>query len=133
MKISTHFRLEEFDCKDGTLVPIDYVENVKALVYGVLEPVRKAWGFPIQIISGYRTCSWNTMVRGATHSYHLKAKAADIQPYDLHDVIKLYDLILELYNSHHLQGLGGLGEYKNFIHVDTVCSANGKLRMWGYP
>ena len=55
MQITPHFRSKEFNCKDGTPVPNQYMPNVKALAQQ-LEVLRAALGNkPIIITSGYRT------------------------------------------------------------------------------
>ena len=78
MQITPHFRSKEFNCKDGTHVPNQYMPNVKALAQQ-LEVLRAALGNkPIIITSGYRTPAHNKKVGGADNSQHLTASAADI-------------------------------------------------------
>lgn len=48
------------------------------LIHNVLDPLRQAWGKPIQVNSGYRCRALNRAVRGAAGSQHLKGEAADI-------------------------------------------------------
>lgn len=57
-------------------------ENVKALVENVLDPLRKKYGKPIKVNSGYRCPKHNLAVGGATQSQHMKGEAADIAPMD---------------------------------------------------
>lgn len=53
-------------------------ENLEALVDNVLDPVRKEWGHPINVTSGYRSLELNKAVGGAGKSQHQTGEAADI-------------------------------------------------------
>ncbi|WP_418989172.1 D-Ala-D-Ala carboxypeptidase family metallohydrolase [Alistipes sp.] len=48
------------------------------LIDAVLDPVRRIWGRPITVNSGYRCPALNVAVRGAANSQHLTGEAADI-------------------------------------------------------
>ena len=54
------------------------LENIKALVLNVLDPLRARIGRPIIITSGYRSKRGNKLVGGSKTSQHLLGKAADI-------------------------------------------------------
>lgn len=73
-RISDHFVIEEFDCRDGTPVPPTAIRGLVlwARVWG--EPLRAAFG-PVRVTSGYRTAVYNRRVGGAPNSFHV---------YDLH-------------------------------------------------
>jgi uncharacterized protein YcbK (DUF882 family) len=130
MKLSNHFSLAEFDCHDGTPVPAELVPNAQRLVDLVLEPIRLRWGAPLLIVSGYRTPAWNTRVGGAAASTHVTMDGCDPKPVHLRDVPALHMLILKMQADGDLPGLGGLGEYPNWVHVDTQKLASGRLRRW---
>ena len=49
-----------------------------ALVDTVLDPLRRAWGKPILVNSGYRCPALNKAVGGVASSQHLRGEAADI-------------------------------------------------------
>ncbi len=118
MKVTEHFTMSEFMCKDGTDVPSRYQGNVAALCLS-LEYLRGLLASPVIIISGYRTKEYNTKCGGAVKSQHLTASAADIRVpgYTPDDV------------SQALEGLissgkipqGGIGVYpsQNFVHYDV--------------
>lgn len=53
-------------------------DNLNALVTAVLDPLRKMYGKPIRISSGYRNEAVNKAVGGVKNSQHLKGEAADI-------------------------------------------------------
>lgn len=56
----------------------DHLENLKALVANVLDPLREAIGKPIIISSGYRNPEVNRRVGGVTTSQHATGQAADL-------------------------------------------------------
>lgn len=59
-------------------IPDALKANVAALVDNVLDPLREAWGGPIDVSSGYRCPQLNKVVGGAVASQHMKGEAADI-------------------------------------------------------
>ena len=129
--ISAHFSLHEFRCHDAdeTPVPDELRANLHGLVYGVLEPVRAEVGHPIDVLSGYRTAAHNAAVGGAPDSRHLHADAADISvPFMRTD--DLWMLIRHLWLSNALPGLGGLGRYSTWVHVDARPREPGMLAQW---
>ena len=85
-KITDHFKVKEFACKDGT--PIVFVDDYLAVI---LEIARNKINKPIAITSGYRTISHNEKVGGAKYSYHTRGMAADIRE---NRKVKLIEMIL---------------------------------------
>ena len=83
----------------------------------ILQRIREKADAPVTINSCYRSNSYNKCVGGAANSQHKFFKAADITIENGKTALSWYKLILELRN----QGLfvGGVGRYKNFIHVDV--------------
>lgn len=57
---------------------IQSIVNLCALCHRILEPLRKWYGKPITINSGYRCQELNRAVGGAKNSYHQYGRAADI-------------------------------------------------------
>jgi len=116
MKLTKNFNREEFDCNDGTKVPVIYYENLKELATN-LQVLRDYLRQPVLITgSGYRTPSWNKKVKGANESEHLTASAADISvktltPRELANKI-------EYLISVGAMKQGGIGVYKGFVHYD---------------
>ena len=53
-------------------------QAVVLLVTRVLQPLRKAWGGPLVINSGYRSPELNEAVGGVPGSQHVRGEAADI-------------------------------------------------------
>lgn len=74
-KLSEHFKVREFRCKDGSDPVFIDTELVE-----LLEKIRVHFGKPVTITSAFRTASHNaTVAKAATYSQHLYGKAADIQ------------------------------------------------------
>lgn len=63
-------------------LPESAKKNVAALVDNVLDPLREAWGGPIDVSSGYRCPELNRHISGASKtSQHMTGQAADIRVY----------------------------------------------------
>jgi len=116
MKLTKNFSRQEFDCKDGTSVPGQYIPNVVELASN-LQVLRDHIGEPVIITgSGYRTPSHNKAVGGAVNSQHLTAKGADINARN-YTPIELAKVIEELIAEGKMKQ-GGIGIYKGFVHYD---------------
>ena len=64
---------------DNTPTP-EHIENLKKLAENVFEPIRKHFGVPIYISSGYRSAALNKATPGAsTTSQHSSGEALDLQ------------------------------------------------------
>lgn len=117
MKISEHFDSKEFECHCGKCV----MKPISPGLLALLEGVRSHFGQPVHITSGYRCPDHNKAVGGAPNSQHCQGIAADIQvkgvtPADVHK-----------YLSGVMRGIGGLGLYKGWVHLDTRF---GKPARW---
>ena len=66
------------------------------LVQQLLDPIRKAWGEPIVVSSGYRCKQLNALVGGAKYSHHILGCAADIIAGNRADHRKLFRLIVKM-------------------------------------
>lgn len=113
--VSKHFRISEFDCKDGSFVPEKFVPNVFEIAKQ-LEIIRTHLGQPIIINSAYRTVDYNKKVGGAIRSQHLTASAVDIAVKGL-DPHYIFTTIRSLMRSGVIMG-GCVILYKNFVHYD---------------
>lgn len=106
--LSDHFEVNEFACKDGT----DTIFISPDLVT-TLEQIRKHFGAPVIINSGYRTETYNKKIGGATYSQHKYGTAADI-------VVKgVTPAEVAKYAETILVGMGGIGIYNSFTHIDV--------------
>lgn len=70
--------------------------NIIALIDNVLDPLRRAYGGPITVTSGYRSPKLNASVGGVKTSQHQKGQAADITAGSPEENKKLFDLAQEL-------------------------------------
>ena len=107
----SNFKVREFACNDGSdEILIDgnlvrYLQRERDL-YGVTN-----------ISSAYRTPYWNEHEHGAKDSQHLYGKAADIMCKN--------GSPLEVAMTAEAMGMGGIGLYIGFTHIDT---RSGKSR-----
>lgn len=86
MKLSANFWLYEFTrSQQATRYSIDNqpdaeaLEELRALVANILQPLRDMVNLPINVSSGYRSPELNEIVKGAKKSQHMKGQAADIE------------------------------------------------------
>jgi len=84
MKLSEHLDLSEFtrsysEKRKGisNMPTPEHIENFKKLAENIFEPIRKHFGVPILISSGYRSKELNKSIGGATTSQHLLGQALD--------------------------------------------------------
>lgn len=108
-KLSTHFKVKEFACKDGS----DAVLVAPRLVM-VLQSIRSYFGVPVVIHSAYRTPQYNKQVDGVEHSQHCYGTAADIV------VRGKTPAAVAAYARELMPDWGGVGVYsqKGFTHID---------------
>lgn len=101
----TNFQVKEFACKDGSdEVLVDYA-LVKAL-----QDLRDRYGVTV-INSAYRTPAYNQKIGGALKSQHIYGKASD--------TVCRSATPLEVAMTAEAWGLGGIGLYSSFTHIDT--------------
>ena len=112
---SKNFWVSEFNCNDGTAVPVQLIPNVLELAKN-LQVLRDELGEPLQILSGYRSPAWNKKVGGEPNSYHMKGMASDLTTRGLTPK-QLHTKILQLIKAGKMKE-GGLGLYPGFVHYD---------------
>lgn len=71
----------------------EHIDNLKALIRYVLNPVRELHGKPIYVTSGYRSPAVNKAVGGVKNSQHLQGQSADITTLSIAENRKVFDLI----------------------------------------
>lgn len=100
-----YFKMKEFECREGCLMPAEAKANIEALVENVLDPVREWYGKPIYVNSGYRCPKHNAAVGGVPNSQHMRGEAADIRPREVGKIIE------------QLGNYDQLIYYPTFVHV----------------
>lgn len=80
---------------DNTPTP-EAEANLTELINKVLDPLRRAYGKPITVTSGYRSPRLNAAVGGVKTSQHRKGQAADITAGSPEENKRLFDLAQEL-------------------------------------
>lgn len=142
-KITEHFSLEEFACKDGAPYPQEWISDRLTPLCQMLEVVREACDHPVTVLCGYRSAAYNERLRQrgltgesgttgvAQHSQHTEGKAADITVFGM-TVADLYKKIMDLQKAGKLPKIGGVGFYphQGFCHVDIYRLPSGTLRKW---
>ena len=113
--MTKNFKLKEFECNDGSKMPLEVYENVIKLA-NQLQFLRDYTGRPISINSAYRSPEHNAKVGGSKTSQHLLGKAADITIQSLKPA-EVFMIIEELIDMGHMLQ-GGLGLYDTFVHYD---------------
>lgn len=134
MRLSPHFTLAEFACRDGTSVPARLRPRTRRLCQLVLEKVRaKLGGRRATVSSGYRSPAYNRgLKKAARFSQHMEGTAADltVERVSAKDV---HDTALQMYRDGEIPELMGLGRYPTFTHFDVRATPPGdtRLRRWG--
>ena len=120
---SDNFDISEFDCNDGTPVPVAAHGGVRRLCDQVLEPMRDKFG-SCHVNSGYRHTRYNAGIGGASRSFHIYDLRPD-QP--AADVRFARGTPAQWAAFARRLGKGGVGQYNRagFVHVDL-----GPRRDW---
>lgn len=124
MKITPHFKLSEFHCKDGSPYPEEWIESRLTPLCEALEKIREDAGGALIVNSGYRTPAYNKKLGGVEKSQHVQGRAADIQCPGLLSR-DLANIIRDLIKSGEIPA-GGVGLYSSFVHYDT----RGRFTFW---
>jgi len=85
MKLSEHLDLAEVTRSEtakrkgiSNMPTPEHLENFKKLAQNIFEPIRKHFGVPIHISSGYRSKALNIAIGGSLTSQHCSGEAIDI-------------------------------------------------------
>lgn len=115
MRLTTNFWLREFECNDGSKMPVPVFRQIEVLA-NQLQRIRNDLNVPIKITNAYRSPAHNKAVGGVRTSQHLLGKACDIQVKDISPMI-VYNTIERLIGEGVIKE-GGLGLYNTFVHYD---------------
>lgn len=108
LRLSEHFKVCEFRCKDNT-DPI----FVSLTLVSALECIREHFKKPVYINSAYRNPAYNAMIGGAKKSMHMYGMAADIHINGVtpKQIAEFAETLMPY--------TGGIGIYDNFCHIDV--------------
>jgi len=125
---------EDWDGMDVVAPPGDLLHNIKYTV-SLADKIRREWGGPVQVNSGYRPPLYNDLIGGADDSAHTYFRAMDLCPVD-GNIAKFHDHvqpIVESYkNSSAHDKATGSGLYDWGLHLDVGITYDGydKHRRW---
>ena len=123
--MTKNFTKEEFDCNDGSEMPINVYHNM-VKVANQLQALRDELGKPIQVNSAWRSEEYNASIGGVKNSQHIMGRAADIVIKGM-TPIEVSKIIEELISKGDMLQ-GGLGIYSSFVHYDI----RGTKARWDY-
>lgn len=102
----TYFSIEELCHSDtATARQIDNTpapavrQKLQTLIDELLDPLRRAWGQPIRVSSGYRCPELNRAVGGVANSQHQTGEAADLTTGTAAQNRQLFARIIEMQQS----------------------------------
>lgn len=101
--ISEFFALEEFIKSDTAArlnisnnPSIEIINNIQYGVDMILDPLRRLYGKPIKINSGYRCEKLNKAVGGVPNSWHKDGNAADIHISSKNEAEEIFTILKKL-------------------------------------
>jgi hypothetical protein len=96
----------------------EHAANLVQLCNEVLEPLRKLYGRPIRISSGYRSVALNKAVGGSASSHHCYGMAVDIDQGNPAENMKIFNLLKAYGNFTQLiYEFGNLEDGPDWVHV----------------
>lgn len=107
-QLSNDFDSTEFDCSGKNCCSSTEIDP-KLVNY--LQKIRDYFGKTVTVTSGFRCETYNEKIDGAPKSKHKYGQAADIK------VSGIAPLKVAQYAE--FIGIKGIGQYPNFVHVDT--------------
>ena len=127
-KLSEHFTLEEltYTSKKFDNTPNNATLARLSKLCELLEVVRREYGYPIKITSGYRSPKVNAAVGGAKTSQHLYGEAADMKAIKTTNK-ELFDVVVKLIKEKKIQCGQCIWEYgtkkePGWIHLSLMRS-----------
>ena len=136
MKLSEHLNLSEVTRSEtakrrgiSNEPTAEHLENFKKLAENIFEPIRKHFGKPIHLSSGYRSKALNTAIGGSLSSQHCKGEAIDIDMDGSSNGVTnrmVFDYIRTNLNFDQLIWEFGTKDNPDWVHVSF--SSTGKQR-----
>jgi zinc D-Ala-D-Ala carboxypeptidase len=132
MRISTHLDLVEVTRSEtakrnniSNQPTAEHLANFKKLAENIFEPIRKHFGVPIHISSGYRSVALNKFIKGSATSQHCTGEAIDIDmDGSSSDVTNkmVFDFIKDNLNFDQLIFEFGTKDKPDWVHVSFECN-----------
>lgn len=119
-RLSPHFHVVEFGCRDGTPVPKASIPALRVACREYLEPLREERG-PVHINSGFRTRTYNASIGGASMSVHVYDAPWQHDPWAVaidHTCAGLPASAVYAFHETFTHP-DGMGRYAAFTHVDN--------------
>lgn len=136
MKLSEHLDLKEVTASDmakrkgiSNEPTPEHLENFKKLAENIFEPIRKHFGEPIFISSGYRSKALNEAIGGSLSSQHCSGEAIDIDMDGRSKKVtneQVFNFIKDNLNFDQLIWEFGTDSAPDWVHVSY--ESNGKQR-----
>jgi hypothetical protein len=134
MQLSENLSLAEVTRSDSAkrfgisnLPTPEHIENFKKLAENIFQPIRKHFGKPIHISSGYRSLALNKLIKGSATSQHCSGEAIDIDMDGTSISNKqVFDFIKEHLNFDQLIWEFGTSVNPDWVHVSY--ESTGKQR-----
>jgi hypothetical protein len=136
MKLSEHLNLSEVTRSEtakrrgiSNEPTPEHLENFKKLAENIFEPIRKHFGKPIHLSSGYRSKALNAAIGGSASSQHCKGEAIDIDMDGSSNGVTnrmVFDYIRTNLNFDQLIWEFGTKDNPDWVHVSF--SSTGKQR-----
>lgn len=104
------------------IIPGQGVLKLQASIVIIAVRIAKRLGTKLIVNSGYRSASYNASVGGATNSCHMSGLALDIRRSSFGNDFASGEKFIKIASQ---EGIGGIGTYSSFIHIDT-----GQRRTW---
>jgi zinc D-Ala-D-Ala carboxypeptidase len=127
MKLSEHLDLVEVTRSDSAkrkgisnMPTPEHIENFKKLAENIFEPIRKHFGKPIYISSGYRSKELNALIGGVKTSDHCFGMAIDLDQQGHSSGItnkQVFDFIKSNLKFKQLIWEGGSKQEPDWVHV----------------
>lgn len=127
MKLSEHLDLSEVTRSEtakrkgiSNMPTPEHLENFKKLAENIFEPIRKHFGVPIHISSGYRSKELNALIGGVKTSDHCFGMAIDLDQQGHSSGItnkQVFDFIKSNLKFKQLIWEGGSKQEPDWVHV----------------
>lgn len=130
---SKHLAWTELECHDAarTAYPQEFCDDGRcAKLCEAFESLRAhLGGVPLRVTSAYRTAEHQKRVNPrAKRSYHVRGMALDIAVPKGYTTWTFHDAVGEWARGY--DGVGAVGYYPRFVHVDVRSRVNGRLVSW---